>query len=135
MQACPIYGSCFPYALDALPTDTLFLTSADGNRIVTVHHVSSHPGLCPQGHGYLTLHLSLPTELVFGICLISLPSFLSASMGKTLTMAQLPVGKRPQSRTLPPGPCSKQTRPAHGLQVSPPEVACSPECSRAPPSL
>lgn len=45
-----IYDSCFPYALDALSTYTFLMTLANGNKIVSVYHASSHPDLYLQGH-------------------------------------------------------------------------------------
>lgn len=54
-----------------------------------------------------------------------LPFSTRAILQQTFIAVCLHIGKNPQSRTLPLGPCSKQTCLAHGLQVNTLKTACS----------
>lgn len=98
VQVWMIYGSCFPYALDVLSTYTLFMTSANGNIIVSVDQASSLPYLYLQGYGWLSLSLTLYTGFVSRIYLVSLPIFTRTSPGQTSSWHICMLAKGPSQK-------------------------------------
>lgn len=90
----------------------------------SLSYAPSYPCLCIPGHIRLTTFASHTTYTVSLWDLQNLSPFpisTRASMGQTLMV----YWRNPPVRSLPPGPCSKQTCPTLGFQVNPPKMTHS----------